>query len=731
MSQDVPGRRRFRIDGPHDAAAPAGNGEGLFSSDEPLNLSPRLLAGIERTRDYLLSQQDPEGYWVGELEGDTILESEYILLLAYLGQAGGQTARRCANYILKQQLAGGGWAIYPGGPLEISASVKAYWALKLTGHSPLTEPLARARSAILAAGGAECVNSFTRYYMALLGAISYDKCPAVPPEMMLIPEWCPFNIHEMSAWSRTILVPLSLLWAYRPRYDLPEEQNIRELFVRSLEELPATMGASVVDALKQATWINWGLVFRGVDRAIKLAERWRLLPFRNLAIRRAAEWMGQRFTDSDGLGAIFPPIIWSVIALKCLGHADDSPLVRGALHELEKLSIREDETIRLEPCRSPVWDTAIATIALCDSGLAADAPAIKGAVKWLLSKEVKTTGDWTTRSACKQPGGWFFEFNNRFYPDVDDTAMVLIALARTLSATDLSNWRAEYLMTDGVPGTNPGIEVSTVLAQHGADVAQALAQIETLRPVLAAVSRGVRWIAGMQNRDGGWGAFDRNNDREIFTRVPFADHNAMIDPSTADLTARVLEMLSALGMTQEHPIAQRALDFLWKNQEADHCWFGRWGVNYIYGTWQTLVGLAAIGVPASDARVRRAVAWLKMYQQESGGWGESAASYDDPRLRGRGEATASQTAWAILGLCAAGEVESASVDAGVSYLLDTQRDDGGWDEPQFTGTGFPRVFYLRYHLYCIYFPLMALSRVARLRSARRVESGHWSIDQGE
>jgi squalene-hopene/tetraprenyl-beta-curcumene cyclase len=733
MSFDVPDRPRFSFDGSQAESAPreTGSGQHLFAPDEHLPHASRLIAAIERSRDCLLLQQDPAGYWCGELEGDTILESEYVLLLAYLGQAATPTARRCANYILKKQLPGGGWAIYPGGPLEVSASVKAYWVLKLTGHSPSAEYMLRAKAAILAAGGAERVNSFTRYYLALLGVISYDKCPAVPPEVVLIPNWCPFNIHEMSAWSRTILVPLSLLWAFRPKHDLPEEHNIRELFVTSPAALPATMASTVVDALKKPTRINWDRVFRALDVAIKLGERCGLLPFRKLAIRRAAEWVMERFADSDGLGAIFPPIIWSVVALKCLGHADDSPQVRAALHELEKLFIREDETIRLEPCRSPVWDTAIATIALCDSGLPADAPAIKCAVNWLLSKEVSTIGDWTVRSANQQPGGWFFEFNNRFYPDVDDTAMVLIALTRTLSATDLSNWRAEYLMTDGIPGSSANVEVSTVLAQNDANRTEILSQIGKLHPLLAAISRGVRWIAGMQNRDGGWGAFDRDNDREIFTRVPFADHNAMIDPSTADLTARVLEMFSGLGMTTEHPIAQRALDFIWTNQEADHCWFGRWGVNYIYGTWQTLVGLTAVGVPTSDPRIRRAVAWLKTYQHDSGGWGESAASYDDPRLRGQGTPTASQTAWAILGLCAAGEIDSAAVEAGVQFLLDTQRDDGGWDETEFTGTGFPKVFYLRYHLYCLYFPLMALSRVARLRKARRVEEGQWNPDAGE
>lgn len=732
MSSGWQGQNRFRFDGPSPTHAGAGGREHGSPFDEAPPRSSRLSAAIERTRDYLLSKQAPEGYWVGELEGDTILESEYILLLAYLGQAGQSTAKRAANYILKKQLAGGGWAIHPGGPLEISASVKAYWALKLTGHSPESEYMVRARAAIRAAGGAEEVNSFTRYYLALLGVIAYDKCPAVIPEVMLIPDWCPFNIHEMSAWSRTILVPLSLLWAFRPQHRLPEEHNIRELFLNSPEALPATMAASaVVDPLKKPTWINWNRVFRGVDRAIKLVERLHLNPLRKLAIRRAAEWMLARFPDSDGLGAIFPPIIWSVVALKCLGHSDDSPLVRAALDELEKLSIREGETIRLEPCRSPVWDTAIATIALCDSGMPADSAAIRSAVTWLLSKEVTTAGDWTVRSGNKQPGGWFFEFNNRFYPDVDDTAMVLIALARTLSSTDLSRWQAEYLMADGLPGSGQAIEVSTVFSQRNASAGEAVAEIETLRPLLGAISRGVRWIVGMQNRDGGWGAFDRDNDREIFTRVPFADHNAMIDPSTADLTARVLEMLAGLGLRHEHPLARRALDFLWKNQEHDHSWIGRWGVNYIYGTWQTLVGLMAIGVPFSDPRVRRAVAWLKMHQQECGGWGESPATYDDPRLRGQGTPTASQTAWAILGLCAAGEFDSAAVDSGVRYLLDTQRDDGGWDEEEFTGTGFPRVFYLRYHLYCIYFPLMALSRVARLRKRNSVESGRQSVESEE
>lgn len=732
MTWEGPGQRRFRYDGPHSSSAEPDHGLHLGRADESLNgQSYRLLAAVERTRDWLLARQAPEGYWVGELEGDTILESEYILLLAYLGRGQSETARRCANYMLEKQLPAGGWAIYPGGPLEVSASVKAYLALKITGHSPDAEYMIKAREAIRAAGGAEQVNSFTRYYLALLGLISYEQCPAVPPEIILLPKWCPFNIYEMSAWSRTIVIPLSLLWAFRPQYRLPDEHHIRELFLRTPEELPVTMGPSaVVDKLKKHTTINWDSFFRGLDQGIKLVERLHLRPLRGLAIRRAAEWMQERFADSDGLGAIFPPIVWSVVALKCLGHSDDSPLVEAALLELEKLSIPEGDTIRLEPCKSPVWDTAIATIALRESGIPAESPPIRNAVNWLLAKEVKTTGDWTVRSRSKEPGGWFFEFKNRFYPDVDDTAMVTIALSRCLPERHDSLWQADCLAFDRVGKVNR-IEVTAVMSGRGPALQEAVSEIETIRPIVAAIGRGSRWIAGMQNRDGGWGAFDRDNDRELFTRVPFADHNAMIDPSTADLTARILEMYSGLGMTQDHPLARRALDFLWKEQEQDHCWFGRWGVNYLYGTWQTLVGLSAIGVPVNDPRIRRAVAWLKMHQQDCGGWGESPRTYDDPSLRGQGKPTASQTAWALMGLCAAGEVHSAAVESGVQYLLDTQREDGVWDEDEFTGTGFPKVFYLRYHLYRIYFPLIALARVARLRGVPVGESGAWKVESGE
>jgi len=722
MSSGELGHRRLRFDQGHDASVRESYlASSLIAVPEAVDSQTLWVrAAIARTRDHLLRQQHPEGYWVAELEGDTILESEYICLLAFLGQEGSDAARRAASYIRKKQLPEGGWAIFPGGPLEVSASVKAYLALKITGDLPDAEHMVRARMAILAAGGAEQVNSFTRYYLALLGLISYQQCPAVPPELILVPTWMPFNIYEMSAWSRTILIPLSLLWAFQPVRRLPESMQIRELFIRSPEELPVTMGdATCVDALKRRTRINWSRLFRRIDVAIKLAERWGIKPLRSLAVRRCADWMLKRFAGSDGLGAIFPPIIWSVVALKCLGHEDDSPAVRQQLRELEKLWISDGDTLRIEPCKSPVWDTAIATIALREAGVPSEHAAIRSSVNWLLSKETRSRGDWTVHESHVEPSGWFFEFENQYYPDVDDTSMVLIALARSLPEFKASRLELEHLLrhSNALQHGSVGDDVvTTVLAARRRSSGDAIVEVESLRPTLAAISRGTRWLLAMQNRDGGWGAFDNNNDREILTRVPFADHNAMIDPSTADLTARVLETFAELGMRKDDPIARAALDFLWREQEPDHCWFGRWGVNYIYGTWQTLVGLSAIGIPTTDPRVRQAASWLKKVQQPGGGWGESPRTYDEPATRGQGPVTASQTAWALMGLIAAGEADCPSVEAGVQFLLATQRDDGTWDEDAFTGTGFPRVFYLKYHFYRIYFPLMALARVARARS---------------
>jgi len=673
-------------------------------------ISEDLGDAIERTTRFFLNEQHEDGYWVGELQGDTILESEYILLLAFLGREQSETAKAAARYILQKQESHGGWALYPQGPLEISASVKAYFALKLTGHSPDAAYMQQARTAILAAGGAEGVNSFTRYYLALLGQLSYQQCPAIPPEIMLIPHWCPFNIYEMSSWSRTILVPMSLMWAYQPQRKLPEEKRINELFVNA----PAALSLSMPkpqnrDFAPQRSWLDWDRFFLQVDRAIKLCEQWGLKPLRSRGIDLAKEWMLTRCQGSDGLGAIFPPIIWTVVALKCLGYEEESPEIRTALHELEKLFIDEDDTLRLQPCQSPVWDTAITLIALRDADVPWNHASIRKAVNWLLSKEVKQPGDWSVRQPNTPVGGWCFEFNNDFYPDIDDTSMVTMALSRCLPDSEHGSWSTDFLLESWSPH-DADRDASAIVAARRNSAAEACLELEQAVPMLTAIWRGARWVMALQSKDGGWGAFDRDNNRHLFTRVPFADHNAMIDPSTADITARVLEMFGQLQITQQHPGIQRAIQFVWQEQEADHCWYGRWGVNYIYGTWQCIVGLTGIGVAVTDTRIQSAVHWLKATQQATGGWGETVGSYDNPALRGYGQPTASQTAWALLGLIAAGQQHSLSVKRGIQFLLETQNSDGTWSEDQFTGTGFPKVFYLRYHLYRNYFPLMALGR---------------------
>jgi len=683
-------------------------------SANPIQLLKQATAAKERACDWMLDNQHLDGYWCGELEGDTILESEYVLLLAWMGKLDDPIVSECAEYIRQQQLPDGGWGLYPGAPLEISASVKSYWVLKMVGDAPDSEHMLRARTAILAAGGAEKVNSFTRYYLALLGIISYQQCPAVPPELVLLPNWFPVNIYKMSSWSRTIVVPLSLLWAFQPRTELPAEHKIDEIFVKSPEELSMTMPkAEVVDEISNWSWIPWEGFFNTVDRVWKGFEWCHLKPFRRQAVKSASKWMIRRFDQSDGLGAIFPPIIWSVIGLRCLGYDEDSDEVQTALNELKKLTIRERNTARLQPCKSPVWDTAIAVNALREADVPSTHPQLQKAVEWLLSKEVKSKGDWSVRHRKVEPAGWYFEFNNEFYPDIDDTIMVTMALARCLPGEKNTKWSQTFIKESPESGASDS-ELALVVAGKTTNPSQAYQELDRIEPILSAIRRAVKWVGAMQSRNGGWGAFDADNDMEILTKVPFADHNAMIDPPTADITARVLEMYGRLGMTEIEPMFARALEFVWNDQEQDDCWYGRWGVNYLYGTWQVLVGLTEFGVPTSDLRLQAAANWLKSKQQENGGWGETPRSYDEPHLRGTGPVTPSQTAWALLGLMAAGHVQSKAVERGIKYLVDTQNEDGSWDEPWYTGTGFPKVFYLRYHLYRQYFPLMALGRYQRL-----------------
>lgn len=627
--------------------------------------TPRFGLLAERAARHLASLQKSDGHWVAELEGDCILESEYILLMGFLGREKDSDSLAAARYLLDHQNSEGGWSQFPGGPSEISGSVKAYFALKLTGIIEVDDPrMELARKRCLELGGVGACNSFTKFYLALLGQLDYRSVPSVPPEILLLPKWFYINLSAMSAWTRTIVVPLSIMSALKPYRKLAPSEGIPELFIGDPNEVapPAAWDQ------KLFTWRNFFLV---VDRCFKSVEPW-LGGVRERALAMADHWMRERFEESDGLGAIFPPMIYTVVALKSQGVPDEAPEMKWAIKQIEDLKIYDGDRLRLQPCVSPVWDTALALNALASCGHTVDEPEIERATKWLISKEVRRKGDWAENIEGIEPGGWFFEYNNAFYPDTDDTAMVLMALARVRA----------HLRPEG----------------------------------FSACQRAIRWTLAMQNSDGGWAAFDKDINREILTKVPFADHNAMLDPSCADITARILEALSEFGFTKNHPACARALKFIAENQYPDGSWYGRWGVNHLYGTWQVLVGLEKIGIDADSPMVVRGANWLVKTQMADGSWGECCSTYDDPSTVGNGESSPSQTAWAILGLQAARSSDfavRAAIQKGIDWLIRHQDASGGWPEPQFTGTGFPRVFYLRYHYYRLYFPLMALARHAR------------------
>ena len=519
-----------------------------------------------------------------------------------------------------------------------------------------------------ALGGVARANTYTRYHLAMFGQVAWESVPAIPPEMLFFPRKAPFSVYDLSTWSRTIFVPLSIIWAEKPVIALPAACGVAELLDDARELGP-------VDPPPAA---DWKTVFHGIDKLLKVGER---VPgagvLRRRAVKRAGAWMIERLAESDGLSAILPAMANSALALSLLGYSEKHPLLAEALGHLDGLLLRDEEGLRMQPCLSPVWDTVLATHALLQGSVAPDDPAVARAVAWLLGKQTRRPGDWAVRNPAP-PGGWYFEGKNEFYPDVDDTCMALMVLAQARAG--------------GTPE----------------------ARAEATR-------RGLAWMMGMQNDDGGWASFDRGNDKHWLTAVPFADHNAMIDPSTADITARVLECLSHFpDFGVAHPAVTRALGFLRRDQTTDGCWYGRWGVNYLYGTWQVLRGLAAIGEDLEAPYVRRAVRWLLGRQNDDGGWGESIASYDDPAQKGIGPSTPSQTAWALMGLIAAGESASPAVKRGVLHLLDRQTPDGTWEQLHWTGTGFPKVFYLNYHYYRHYFPLMALSQYrAQAGAARR------------
>jgi squalene-hopene/tetraprenyl-beta-curcumene cyclase len=615
-----------------------------------------VLKARNHARDWLLKQQHHEGYWVAELQGDTILETEYALYLHYMGWGDPETYRLLANYVISQQNSDGGWGIYPGAPMDVSASVKAYILLKLAGHDLNSEPMKKARTCILANGGIQKVNSFTKIYLALVGEFPWEGVAAIPPELILFPKNFYFSIYSMSAWSRTMIVPLSLV--DNRKLTRPFPFNVDELYLGGRENANIHLPWSK----KIFTWHNFFLSWNYI---IKAWQAQPIHPFRKIAVEKCHQWLLERLEHSDGLGTIFPAMVNSIFALTALGYPSDHPLVQREKKELERFLIRENDTLRLQPCMSPVWDTAWAAVAVKKAGLDSAHPALVSAGEWMLSKETTIIGDWAIKNPQSEPSGWYFEFRNEWYPDVDDTAMVL----RALNLVEVPN-RAE---------------------------------------LARAVERGFHWMLGMQCRDGGWASFDKDNDRYLFTQVPFADHNAMIDPPTSDITGRVLECLGEFGYTADMPEIHKGIEFIKKDQGKDGSWFGRWGCNYIYGTWQVLVGLAQVGEDLNQPYVQRAVRWLKSVQNEDGGWGETLGSYSDESLKGKGPSTASQTAWGVLGLIASGESRSRSVRRGIEWLVAHQQSDGSYAEKEWTGTGFPKVFYLRYHYYRAYFPLLALS----------------------
>ncbi len=677
------------------ATEPSNNPPLRLVSDQPLlsvpvDTAPRRAAShsvshvdalddaVKRSQAWFVSKQDAsEGYWVAELEADTTLTSEYLMLRRFLNRVDPERERKAVGYLRAMQLPDGGWPIFYGGPSEISASVKAYFALKLSGVSADEPCMLRARDRILAMGGVVCANVFTKITLALFDQYDWKGVPSMPPEIMLLPKRFYFSIYAISYWSRAVLIPLLVVFANQPVCRIPREQGIDELYVAPRSEIRYR---NVPPFNKEQRWFTPHNFFVQLDRILKLYDQMPLSWLREKALREAATWMLEHLNGSGGLGAIYPAMANSIVALRCLGYEVDDPLVQKALREIEALEIYETvsiddrrvETLHLQPCHSPIWDTALLMNTLIETGMPQDHPSLQKAGAYLLSRQTKTVGDWKFSSPNAEPGGWYFQFENEFYPDVDDSAVVLMALSKVRI------------------GQTPESQES--------------------------IRRGMNWVLAMQGSDGGWGAYDKDNNRIVFNYIPFADHHALLDPSTSDLTGRCLEMLAALGYDQTHPAVGPALRFLRREQETDGSWYGRWGVNYIYGTWSVLAGLRAIGVELSDPSIQRAVSWLESKQNSDGGWGESCLSYGDPAWSGKGESTPSQTAWAIMGLMSAGMADAFSVARGVQYLLRHQTKDGSWKEVRHTGTGFPRVFYLRYHWYCQYFPLWALAMYRNLRT---------------
>ena len=638
---------------------------------------------IRRSQAWFLSRQHAEGHWVAELEADTTLTAEYLMLRRFLDRVDPDREKKAVRYLKAMQLPDGGWPIYCEGPSEVSASVKSYFALKLSGMSADEPFMIRAKERIRAMGGVVHANVFTKIALALFDQYDWEGVPHMPVEIMLLPKRFYFSIYAISYWSRAVLIPLLIVFAHRPVCRIPREQGIEELYpiprgeIRYWKYPPFN---------KDQKWFTPHNFFVALDAMLKLYDRMPMRVLREKALQKATAWMLERLNGTGGLGAIYPAMANSIMALQCLGYDADDPLVMKALREIEDLEVYSSvlldgqhvPTVHLQPCFSPIWDTALLMNALIEAGLPQDHPVLQKAGAYLISRQTKTVGDWVISSPGAEPGGWYFQFENELYPDVDDSAVVLMALSKVKMPQQA------------------GLQES--------------------------IRRGMQWVLAMQGSDGGWGAYDKDNNRVVFNYIPFADHRALLDPSTADLAGRCLEMLGALGYDTTHPAVAPALAFLKKEQEQDGSWYGRWGVNHIYGTWSVLAGLRAIGEDPSALYIRRAVSWLELKQNSDGGWGESCLSYVDVAHNGKGESAPSQTAWALMALMSAGVTDSFSIARGIQFLLRHQMTDGSWEEIRHTGTGFPGVFYLRYHWYCQYFPLWALAMYRNLRSRGKMRA---------